>query len=60
MISMDVKTSNIITMIAGVIFIGLGINNILQSSQWWRYVTFIIGIIIFTMGAYGYKTGKRF
>lgn len=57
---MDVKTSNIITMIAGVVFIGLGINNILHSTQWWRYVTFIIGIIIFAMGAYGYKTGRRF
>ena len=57
---MDVKTSNIITMIAGVVFIGLGINNILNGTEWWRYVTFVIGIIILAFGAYGYKTGKRF
>ncbi len=57
---MDAKTSNIITMIAGVIFIGLGINNIIQGTQWWNYLTFCIGIIIVALGAYGYKTGKRF
>ncbi len=56
---MDVKTSNIITMIAGVIFIGLGIINIVNGTHWWHYVTFIIGIIILILGAYGYKTGKR-
>ncbi len=57
---MDVKTSNIITMAAGVIFVLLGINNIMQGTAWWRYITFIIGIIILALGVYGYKTGKRF
>ncbi|MCA1917129.1 hypothetical protein [Methanospirillum hungatei] len=57
---MDVKTSNIITMAAGVIFILLGINNIMQGTAWWHYITFVIGIIILALGAYGYKTGKRF
>jgi len=57
---MDVKTSNLITMVAGVIFVLLGINNIMQGTAWWRYITFVIGIIILALGAYGYKTGKRF
>ena len=47
-------------MIAGVVFIGLGINNILNGTEWWRYITFVIGIIILILGAYGYKTGRRF
>jgi len=57
---MDAKTSHIITIIAGVIFIGLGINNIKQGTQWWNYITFCIGMIIVAIGVYGYKSGKMF
>lgn len=57
---MDVKNSNLITIIAGIIFITIGYLNILNATSWWHYVTFICGIIIFCFGAYGYKTGRRF
>jgi hypothetical protein len=57
---MDSKTSNIITMVAGIIFIVLGAGNISHATSWWHYATFIIGIIVVCFGVYGYKTGRKF
>lgn len=57
---MDVKTSNIITIGAGIVFILLGIMNILNATSWFHYITFIIGFIIVGFGIYGYYSGRRF
>lgn len=57
---MDVKTSNIITIIAGIVFILLGFVNILNATSWLHYITFIIGFIIVGFGVYGYYMGRRF
>ncbi|MDD1724097.1 MAG: hypothetical protein LUQ07_03085 [Methanospirillum sp.] len=57
---MDTKTANIITIVVGFVFVLLGINNILNASSWWYYITFFAGILIVCLGVYGYKTGRRF
>ena len=58
--SMDVKTSHIVTIIVGFVFVLIGISNILFGTTWWHYLTLIMGLIIVGYAVYGYKTGNRF
>jgi len=57
---MDIKTSNMITIDAGIIFILIGIMKIMNATSWWHYVTFICGIIMVGFGIYGYRNNRRF
>lgn len=57
---MDIKTSNMITIGAGFVFILIGIMNIMNATSWWHYVTFICGIIMVGFGIYGYRNNRRF
>lgn len=56
---MDLKNPYITTIIAGIIFVFLGISNIINGTTWWHYITFFLGLVIVGIGIRGYKNGTK-